>query len=71
MFFDVDGLSLPLFSGMTIIIMRMMMSMMSIMTDKAMINPSHSVMYHSKKDKNKPQSNDSTNENLFSRPCHS
>lgn len=60
---------------MTIIIMRMMMSMMPIMTDKAMINPSHTVKYQTKKDKNNSQSNDSyrnLNENLlFLQPFHS
>lgn len=74
MFWHWWSLFFPVCSAMTIIIMRMMMSMMSIMTNKAMINPSHSVMYHTKKDKNKPQSNDSAknlNENLlFSQPCH-
>lgn len=42
--------SFSLFS-MTIIIMRMMMAVMPIMADKAMINPSHTVKYQTKKDK--------------------
>lgn len=67
--------SFSLFSGVRIIIMRMMMSMMPIMTDKAMINPSHTVKYQTKKDKNNPQSNDSyrnLNENvIFLQPFHS
>lgn len=66
--------SFSLFS-VTIIIMRMMMSVMPIMADKAMINHSHTVKYQTKKDKNNPQSNDSDknlNKNLFfSQPFHS
>jgi len=72
--FDIDGLFLT-FLWDDIIIMRMMMSVMSIMADKAMINPSYIVKYQTKKDKNNPQSNDSDknlNEHLlFSQPLHS